>query len=338
VNRNCKVIFIAGNGRSGSTLLDTALGQLKGFFAGGEMCLVWHRYLDPQWLCGCGTVLAQCEVWSEVMRSAYGAEAAQECSRMVAIYLDWRWLRYSCVLGDSIAGKVLQEFRCRIGVLYEALCRVTGCRVIVDSSKSIAYGRLLQGIAGIEFYPLHLVRDPRAVCYSRQRRKLVKVAPGVPPRYLEVVSTTRAAWNWSRVVLLNELVWRYAKGSTRGAMRVRYEDFVARPAAILQTIADLAGEPAIGLQHQGRNSIRLRATHTAGGNPSRFITGDVAVRSDDEWRHKMPFRHRLLASLTCAPLAYLMDYPLFPMRSGRTPDTARWSDPVDRSAVRTVRH
>lgn len=331
MEETCKVVFIAGNGRSGSTLLGTALGQMDGFFCGGEMCLLWQRYLDREWLCGCGSVLSRCELWSQVMRYAYGCEAERACLQMVAVYRKWRWLRYLCAVGYA-TDRRLDEFRCGAAALYDAVRRVIGCRVIVDSSKSAAYARLLQGLAGIELHPVHLVRDPRAVSFSRQRRKPVTLAPGASPRYLDVVSAARAARNWSRVVLLNHLLWRRAKG----AVRVSYEDFVAQPERILQTIAKLTGEPGAGVRIQNGNHIRLRPTHTAGGNPSRLVTGDVVLRTDEEWRDRMSFLDRMIVSMTCAPVAYFMDYPLFPIRSDRGLNAVDENDRIDSSAVSTL--
>jgi hypothetical protein len=300
-----KVIFIAGSGRCGSTLLDTSLGQLDGFFSCGELHLVWQRFLDPEWLCGCGSVLAACDVWSAVMRSAYGAHAVRECSRMTAIYRRWKRLRYSWALGGALAGGLVSEFRDRVGALYGAIRKVTGCRVIVDSSKSLAYGRIVQGIAGVDFHPVHLVRDPRAVAYSRHRRKIDRVAYGSPPRHLEVASTVRAAGNWARVVCLNEIFWRSAPGFSR----LSYEHFVAHPLDSLQAIAKMAGESDSGVQIRG-DRIRLRPTHTTGGNPVRFITGEVVVRADDEWRYRMSLGQRTIVNLICAPLAWSLHYPL----------------------------
>jgi hypothetical protein len=308
----CKVIFIAGSGRCGSTLLDTSLGQIDGFFSCGELHLVWQRFLDPEWLCGCGSVLAVCEVWNEVMRSAYGAHANRECSRMTAIYRKWKRLRYSWAIGGMFSGGLVSEFRARVGALYGAIRKVTGCRVIVDSSKSLAYGRIVQGIPGVEFHPVHLVRDPRAVAYSRQRRKIDRVAYGSPPRHLEVASTVRAAANWDRVVLLNELFWRRAPGFTR----LQYEHFVANPLESLQAMAKVLGESTSGLQIRG-DHIRLRPTHTTGGNPGRFITGEVIVRPDDEWLSKASLRQRTVVNLMCAPLAWSLHYPLAATRPSR---------------------
>lgn len=41
-----KVLYIAGWGRSGSTILDNVLGQVEGFFSGGELSYLWERGLS----------------------------------------------------------------------------------------------------------------------------------------------------------------------------------------------------------------------------------------------------------------------------------------------------
>ena len=40
-----RVLYIAGSGRSGSTILDRTLGQVDGFFSAGELCNLWGRGL-----------------------------------------------------------------------------------------------------------------------------------------------------------------------------------------------------------------------------------------------------------------------------------------------------
>jgi len=56
--------------------------------------------------------------------------------------------------------------------LYRRVADVTGAGVIIDSSKRPSDGALLRLLPGIDTYIVHLVRDPRAVAYSRQRKKL----------------------------------------------------------------------------------------------------------------------------------------------------------------------
>ena len=63
------VVYIAGYGRSGSTLLDLLLGRLDGWFSMGEFRLFWHALRD-HWNCGCGREVAECPIWSAVLAQA----------------------------------------------------------------------------------------------------------------------------------------------------------------------------------------------------------------------------------------------------------------------------
>src|SRR5438105_15565281 len=60
------VLFIGGEGRSGSTLLDRMLGQLPGFFSTGELREVWNRGLIENLDCGCGLSFRSCSFWTAV--------------------------------------------------------------------------------------------------------------------------------------------------------------------------------------------------------------------------------------------------------------------------------
>ncbi len=55
--------------------------------------------------------------------------------------------------------------------VYQSLAKLTGARVIVDSSKRPAIGTLLRALPGVSHYVVHLVRDPRAVAYSYKRTR-----------------------------------------------------------------------------------------------------------------------------------------------------------------------
>lgn len=57
-------------------------------------------------------------------------------------------------------------YRALLGHLYRAIRRVTGARVVVDSSKNASYARILADTPGIRLRILHLVRDSRGVAYS----------------------------------------------------------------------------------------------------------------------------------------------------------------------------
>ena len=53
-NNRVKVLYIAGPGRSGSTVLGNVLGEIEGFFHGGELNFIWEHNLIENRLCSCG--------------------------------------------------------------------------------------------------------------------------------------------------------------------------------------------------------------------------------------------------------------------------------------------
>src|SRR5690242_10887667 len=69
---NVKVLFIAGSGRSGSTLLDMLLGQINGFYSTGELRFIWERGFGQNQLCGCGKPFRECDFWTEVVKEGFG--------------------------------------------------------------------------------------------------------------------------------------------------------------------------------------------------------------------------------------------------------------------------
>src|SRR2546423_2884961 len=66
------VAYIGGAGRSGSTILALALGQLPGFVAAGGVRNLSERGLQGNYLCGCGAHFPECTFWDQVGREAFG--------------------------------------------------------------------------------------------------------------------------------------------------------------------------------------------------------------------------------------------------------------------------
>ncbi len=63
-----KVVYVVSGTRSGSTVLDTVLGGIDGWFSSGELRFLWERGLLEGRRCGCGEPVTSCPVWSEVLR------------------------------------------------------------------------------------------------------------------------------------------------------------------------------------------------------------------------------------------------------------------------------
>src|SRR5205814_8280446 len=85
---------------------------------------------------------------------------------------------------------------------------------------------------------------------------------------------------------------------------MRYEDIMREPASSLTTILEFAGEPVEpeNLAFAQNGTVRLRENHTPVGNRMRFITGELPLRIDDEWRDSLPRRQRSAVTLLTKPL------------------------------------
>jgi hypothetical protein len=90
-------------------------------------------------------------------------------------------------------------------------------------------------------------------------------------------------------------------------LSMRYEDFAAHPRRAVDTIMRLVQEPGRA-PFLDDHTVALGPNHIVAGNPSRFTTGSVAIRSDQEWRAVMPRRERLLVAAMTAPLALRYGY------------------------------
>ncbi|MFG1849119.1 sulfotransferase family protein [Micromonospora carbonacea] len=299
MNPPVRVLYLAGSGRSGSTLVTTVLGQYPGAFAAGELRYLWQRGEVENRPCGCGRPLRDCPLWRAVAR-----ELPVERAATIAAGLRGR-LR--------MRGLPALLRRHRRGVrpvpahpddaaladLYAAVARHTGARVVVDSSKLPPYGALVGALPGIDLRVLHLVRDPRATAFSWRRRR--GLDGDTDPELMSRPPAWKAALLW--------LVWNtvtvrlWGDRAPEGYLRVRYEDLTADPEPTLRRIAAFAGVDPDGGPFTGPATVRLTPTHSVAGNPSRHRTGPVPITADVQWRRDLSRgSYALVTALTAAGL------------------------------------
>jgi len=195
----------------------------------------------------------------------------------------------------------LQRFRRLLSRLYEAVAAESGCDVIVDSSKAFGYLAILQGIPELEITPVHLLRDPRGVAYSWARKKARPDhhhGPAYMPRYSPAKTAMMGYLN-----LLADVV------PSSKPLALRYEDLVASPRPVLESILEAVGEPPVeSLDFLDGHTAELHPVHSVAGNPSRMISGPVEITLDEEWRRSMKASQRLTVTCLSAPLLLRYGY------------------------------
>ncbi|MGH8624651.1 MAG: sulfotransferase [Gammaproteobacteria bacterium] len=300
-----KVLFIGGEGRSGSTLLDLMLGQLDGCFSVGELRFIWVRGLSENQLCGCGEKFKECEFWGNVMEEAFGGiqsldiKEIQDLWRFVDNF--WSIPQLASPWRRASFNEKLTAYAHILGKLYKAISKVSGTRFIIDSSKKPSHAFILNTLPDIELQVIHLIRDSRAVAYSFQKKKL---RPEIhwKQEYMPVQRPTHIALSWNLRNTSVNMISCFNKHYTR----LRYEDLVRDPQKALSRVFAQLRERMPSLKLLDGSKINPRLNHTVSGNPMRFQRKIVEIRTDTEWQEKMYRRQRVLVTALTWP--FLLRY------------------------------
>ncbi len=292
-----RLIYIAGAGRSGSTLLGNILGQIPGVAFVGDLTHVWRRGLLSDELCGCGERFSECDFWQNVLRAAFPSGLRYAPAELAQIH--------DAAVGEDALRSTIRVVRPRpalqrryaelLSSLYRGIAEVSDANIIVDSSKYPADAVLLRDhlSSRLELFILHLIRECGAVVHSWSKRML---RPEVVNR-----SEFMATYPWyqsaSAWLIFNAIFDRFAGDERIEYHRLLYEDLVARPHDTLAQLATWLDLDSGSLPLKEDNTVMLRRTHTVTGNPSRFRTGRVQLKLDREWIDAMPWTKRSMLKL-----------------------------------------
>lgn len=288
-----KVLYLAGFGRSGSSILGNVLAQHPDVVHGGELRNLWNDGMILNRRCGCGERFAECSFWSAVSShlpvDPKDIIAARNRVARTRSALSWIGPQSGQFQRD------LSTFAEWTGAACKAISSVSGASLLIDSTMSPVYGRALMEVEGLDIRFVHLVRDPRAVVNAWTREGL---QDGEDEVRMRRYTTAGSTIKWAAENLLTE----FLIGSRRPVLRVRYEDFVDRPIAATRQIFDFAGEPIQRRpEFTDSHTIDLPVSHTVWGNSSRFLHGIVQIRDDQRWRKEMSFPRAAFVAVTTTP-------------------------------------
>jgi hypothetical protein len=291
------VVFIAGAGRSGSTLLGSLLARRPATLHVGELFYLWDRGLTDGWRCGCGTPVPACPLWRTVVSTTSPPVVPHRLVDVRERHLRVRQLRrlQRHVVSANPPHDLL-ELASTTERLIRGAAEATGADLVIDSSKRPAAALLLHHLTSLDVRVVHLVRDPRAVAHSWSRPKWNPADGGwMPHRSIWGSSLDWLAMNWA--------VDRYLS-PTVPTLRISYEDLVSDTQTTLDLIWAHLGRPA----SPGGPTI---PEHTVSGNPSRFTSSDIVP--DMGWVRQSPVRTKRLVTIATAPLLGRYGYRVAPI-------------------------
>ncbi len=295
-----KVIYIAGWGRSGSTLLARILGQVEGVTHLGELRTIWTDGYKTKSRCGCGLPTRECNIWNAIMDDALGGIDRVDLNAMVQLRRrseprsqELFKLRFSSRYQQQFLERS-QSYREILAKLYSAVRKVCGVDTIVDDSLHPGYGYTLACVPGLEVYLVHLIRDARGCTYSWTKRQ---------KKGLGSYTLKDSSLGWDLRNLAIETLPAHANIRYH---RLRYEDFVSQPQQSIEAILNFAQVTPNALPFNTPTEVNMGITHSIFGNDNRAETGAIALRLDEVWRQKMDRADQLKVSLMTWPL--LMKY------------------------------
>jgi hypothetical protein len=290
-----RVVYIAGVGRSGSTVLDGVLGNHPLIQSIGEL----RRLANDAWIqdfyCSCGKRAKDCPFWVAVhhtWRDLNGRVTIQEYLGMqnkVKRFRQWPFL-----LHESWNNRhTFQLYAEQTFLLLKAIQMISGCMTIVDSSKGVERAYVLSLIPGIDLKVIQLVRDPRGVVWSYKKALMKDLENGLR-RDIYPQPAWRTALSWCRMNLLAD--WLRRQVGPEKALLVRYEDFMLDTRTVLERIGNFIGADMASLQRVIDEGEKLYFGHTAAGNRVR-MQGELKLKFDQEWTQKLPPQDRRMTEI-----------------------------------------
>ena len=299
--KKLKVIYIAGETRSGSTILSDILGEINGFFNAGELIEIWDRGLE--WSCSCGIAVESCVIWSKILEKVLNGKNFSDVQNFIRLRnkaAKSRKIPQLLVIpgARSKFEADLNTYLQALTELYKAIQSVTKSQVIIDASKNIGYCYILGLLPDIDLYVVHLVRDARAIFYSWTQKKRglwSKKSYGLSLRW------------WIRNIAAELL----GKKLDDKYLILKYETFVERPIESVNSILNLIKENPMKLPFVNKTEFKLETSHGICGNPDRFKRGIIKLRSDERWKRMKRIDKTFVTFLTW-PLLLRYRYPIIP--------------------------
>jgi len=294
------VIYIMGEGRSGSTLLDLLLSNQKSLFGTGELWTFFEEDYSVQGFCSCGHSVSNCEFWSSVkneLTKKYGDEILLEHRKLREIYDKTQWLPFRLL---GMQWNNFSKYCNQLTSIFDIISALSNKKFIIDSSKQIGRAYNLLVCPEINVKLIHLVRDGRGVIWSRKRD------------FIRNPNLDRAFFRKSTVY--NSFIWltknyfaKYLqkKFPTRYLL-VRYEEFVKTPQVELIKISKFCGfDYTYGLVFE---SDQYGIKHQIGGNLRTRSNKDMNLNLDDEWISKLSNLEKNIFWIISGKLARQLGY------------------------------
>lgn len=278
------VVYIAGCGHSGSTLLALLLDSHPDIACVGETAVkpkIRRRGDAASAQCSCGQTIGNCPYWTRVFEEARGLGqdlgpdrwsndyrfeqpmAQRLLNRLCNAQTGRRWAMWAAGHLPMYRQR-LEKIDAANVAFIRAVLRASHARVFADTSKRTPRLLHMLRVPALDMKLLHLVRDVRGYAASAKKRGM---------------SPLDAARTWYRDQTSIADVARRHPGLP--FHRIRYEELCADPAVTMRRIWAFCG-----VQNIDPPDVVDAASHHVLGNSMR-MGGAIRIRLDETWKNRL---------------------------------------------------
>lgn len=265
------IVYIAGYGRSGSTILDIILGDKEKFFSAGELAYLFEEWGNQKRKCSCGSRYENCPVWGAVSTSInYSLETAGKIVREVEERKSVVDIFRNYAPGDK---ELINDYINIQTSLFDILS-AHGARYIVDSSKTAknAYWRpvTLQLLAGFDVKVIHLYRP-----LIDTLKSILKGSNWGYEGYVKNKKTRllRSIIGWTIANIGARKIRKYL--GKENCLFVHYKKMRKNPSITFNRLGEFLGEDFSEIVQKVIRGESFEVAHNVGGNRLR-LSGKVA--------------------------------------------------------------
>ena len=289
------LIYVASNGRSGSTLLEILVGKHPQCCTVGELQMLPNN-LKYDTLCGCGSKVSSCELWSQV----YLENKSLLDSGSIAKFRNrnaGKVIRIGEIIDVMFNKSSNQEKYSAYGQdNFQVLTTVSkkidleNMTYFIDSSKDPYRLKWLALSGYFNIYVLHIIKEPQAMVYS--------FAKGRDSWLKTIYWTIRMSLRW---VIENIIIKKFSQiyVCKENVLKVKYEVFAQNPDDEMDRIFKFL---SLGRANVTSDAFEYE-DHGISGNAMRFKSKEI--RLDKKWEKDMGLISKLIVLIITAPFKYL---------------------------------
>jgi len=279
------LIYLLGAGRSGTTLLATLLNNHEQIETLGEMHQ-FYEFLEEGKTCSCGDKLQNCLVWENIETKQSSEEISVR--RKLLEKAEKHGQTPKLLLTKNVNKKYLQIQE----ELFSQIQQQRKSEWFLDSSKYITRYLLLKKSKKLNLKGIYVVRDPRGVVYSFQKKVQTSKTPLSALLYYNLIN------------FFGEIVYRLDKD--KEVLKIRYEDLVEKPEATLAKIYAHIFEEKINNEDL---PDYFKMPHIIGGNRMK-AKKKIKIKSDEKWKVIKNYK-QIIYYILSLPLCIINNYKIY---------------------------